>query len=156
MDNRKRLNANEQLALMHLCAAVQALAASSALNKRVGKIKGAKAMLNGAKGMIDKLLDSIFDTMPLEQLISIRRNLNTLTYSVSVKSVGGKDYKTDGRWLSLAALDELCGATRDHCLMCIKTVEEQRRCHLAKALDELPCIHADEDARGCRYFGGIY
>lgn len=154
-NDRKRLCANERAALLHLCAALQAITAASDLDARVASIKGAKAMVNGAKGMLGKVLDMIFDTMPLEQLVSFRRNLKGLRYSLNVQNVAGKDYKNDGCWLSLDALDELCGATKEHCLVCVKSIEEQRRCPLAKALDELPCINADVDAHGCRYFGGI-
>lgn len=155
LEDRKRLRANERLALLHLCAALQAFTSAEALNGRIASIKGAKSMVNGAKGMLAKALDEIFDTMPLEQLISFRRNLKGLRYSISVQNVGGKDYKNDGCWLSLDALDALCEAVKDHCLMCTKDTTEQRRCPLAKALDELPCINADEDAHGCRYFCGL-
>lgn len=154
-NERTRLRANEQLALLHLCAALQAFVSAEDLQDRVASIKGCKSMLNGSKGMLGKVVDEILDTMPLEQLLSFRRNLKGLRYSISVQNVGGKDYKNDGRWLSLDALDELCEATRDHCLMCTKDAQEQRKCRLAKALDELPCINADENAKGCRYFGGL-
>jgi hypothetical protein len=86
---------------------------------------------------------------------SIRRQLIGLRYSLHIVNVNGKDYKNDGIWLSWEALEQLTNATRDHCLMCTKEVDQQRQCRLAKALDELPCINADENARGCRYFGGL-
>lgn len=156
MDSRKRLHADERLALLHLCAALQGFVSASALDKRIASIKGAKSLVNGAKGMLGKAVDEILDTMPLEQLISFRRQLKGLRYSISVQNVGGKDFKNDGVWLSLEALDALCGATRDHCLMCTKDTAEQRKCELAKAFDEMPCINADENAPGCRYFGGLF
>ena len=78
-----------------------------------------------------------------------------MRYSVKVQNVGGMSAKDDGRWLSIEALELICDATKEHCLVCTKDVQEQRRCRLAKALDELPCAKADEKARGCRYFGGI-
>lgn len=155
IEDRKRLHANERLALLHLCAALQGFASAGALDDRIASIKGAKSMIKGAKGMLSKVMDEIFDTMPVEQLISFRRNLKGLRYSISVQNVGGKDFKNDGCWLSLDALDALCEGVKDHCLMCTKDIAEQRRCPLAKALDELPCINADEDAHGCRYFGGL-
>lgn len=155
LEDRKRIHANERLALLHLCAALQGFAEAKALDGRIASIKGVKAMVNGSKGMLGKALDEIFNSMPLEQLISFRRNLKGLRYSISVQNVGGKDYKNDGCWLSLDALDALCEAVKDHCLMCTKDTAEQRKCPLAKALGELPCINADEDAKGCRYFGGL-
>ena len=154
-NERTRLRANEQLALLHLCAALQAFVSAEDLHNRVASIKGCKSMLNGAKGMLGRVISEIYNTMPVEQLMSFRRNLKGLRYSVNVQNVNGKDYKNDGRWLSLDALDELCAATKDHCMVCMKDPQEQRKCALAKALDELPCINADENARGCRYFGGL-
>lgn len=155
IEGRKRLHANERDALLHLCAALQGFASASALDKRIASIKGAKSMVNGAKGMLGKAIAEIYDTMPVEQLLSFRRQLKGLRYSINIQNVGGKDYSDDGVWLSLEALDALCGATKDHCLMCVKDTTEQRRCALAKALDELPCINVDEDAMGCRYFSGL-
>lgn len=154
-EERKRLYAEERLALLHLCAALQGFASASALDKRIASNKGAKSMVNGAKGMLGKVLEEIYDTVPLEQLLSIRRQLKGLRYSISIQNVGGKDYKNDGMYLSLEALDTLLDATRDHCMMCMKNTTEQRKCALAKALDELPCINADENAKGCRYFCGL-
>lgn len=155
IEDRKRLNASERDALLHLCAALQAFTCASGLDKRIASIKGARSMVNGAKGMLGKALAEIYDTMPVEQLVSFRRQLKGLRYSISVQNVGGKDYSNDGVWVSMGALDTLCAAVKDHCLMCTMDTAEQRRCPLAKALDELPCINADEDAKGCRYFGGL-
>ncbi len=154
-NDRKRLHADERLALLHLCAALQGFVSAGALDKRIASIKGAKSMVNGAKGMLGKVLDSIYDTMPLEQLISFRRNLKGLRYSISIQNVGGKDYKNDGFYMSIEAIETILEAAKDHCLMCVKDTSERRKCPLAKALDELPMKHADENANGCRYFGGI-
>lgn len=154
-EERKRLYAEERLALLHLCAALQGFASASALDKRIASIKGAKSMVNGAKGMLGKVLEEIYDTVPLEQLLSIKRQLKGLRYSISIQNVGGKDYKNDGLYLSLDTLDALLEGVRDHCMMCMKDTTEQRKCALAKALDELPCINADENAKGCRYFCGL-
>lgn len=154
-EDRKRLHANERDALLHLCAALQGFASASALDKRIASIKGVKSMVNGAKGMLGKAIAEIYDTMPLEQLLSFRRQLKGLRYSISIQNVGGKDYSNDGVWVSLDALDALAAGTRDHYMMCMKNTVEQRKCPLAKALDELPCINADENASGCRYFTGL-
>lgn len=154
-EDRKRLCASERDALLHLCAALQGFASASALDNRIASIKGAKRLINGAKGMLGKALSGIYDTVPVEQLISFRRQLKGLRYSISVQNVGGKDYSNDGVWVSMEALDTLCAGLKDHCLMCRKDTIQQRKCPLAKALDELPCINADENATGCRYYGGL-
>lgn len=154
-EDRKRLYASERDALLHLNAALQGFTCASALDNRIASIKGAKRLINGAKGMLGKAIFDIYDTVPTEQLISFRRQLKGLRYSINVSSVAGKDYSDDGVWLSLTSLDTLCAGLKDHCLMCQKDTVEQRKCPLAKVLDELPCINADENAAGCRYYGGL-
>lgn len=152
----KRLNATEQQGLLALFAALNALNDSEDLDTRLNLIGNGKAMRNGAKGMIHKLADKVMDTMPTEQLISFSRNLKTLRYYVEVAKPNGRSYENDGRWLSYDALDMLCAAAQDgRCLVCQKDKQEQRKCPLAKAFDELPCMKADERADGCRYFTGL-
>lgn len=153
---RKRLHSNERVALMHLFAGMQAmLEAKDGIERRANSIPKCKGLLASAKGMLGKALDMIMDTMPEDQLRSIRRNLGDLRYWISIKPAAGKNFSEDGMWLSYNALDSICAATKDHCLMCSKSIEEQRKCELQKALDELPCAKADEEAHGCRYYGGV-
>jgi hypothetical protein len=112
-------------------------------------------MYNGAKGLLRKTIDQIFESMPDKQFASFVRNLDNMRYSVAVQNVSGMSAKNDGRWLSIEALELICDATKDHCLVCSKDIQQQRSCKLAKALDELPCVKADENARGCRYYCGL-
>lgn len=151
----KRMPAGERQDFMHLVAAMTAMNYLDPLEPRFSRIKRGKWMFRTAKGIINKLYEETLKTLPLEQIKSIRRQLIGLRYSLHIVNVNGKDYKNDGIWLSWEALEQLTNATRDHCLMCQKNTMEQRMCPLAKALDELPCIKADENARGCRYFGGL-
>jgi len=152
----KRLNASEQQGLIALYAALEALKDSEDLDTRLALIDNGKGMRNGARGMVRRLSEKIMDTMPSEQLISFSRNLRTLRYYVEVARPGGRPYKDDGRWLSYDALDILCAAALEgRCLVCQKNKQEQRKCPLAKAFDELPFMKADERADGCRYFTGI-
>ena len=154
-NEKTRLNADEYHAMLHLCASLQAIKKSEALKKRVASIENCSKTYNGAKGMLRKTIDEIFESMPEKQFESFIRNLGNMRYSVTVRNVAGMSEKDDGRWLSVEALELICDATKDHCLVCSKNVQEQRQCKLAKALDELPIRRADENARGCRYFGGI-
>ena len=152
---RKRLNAREQQGLMSLFAAVNAIKDSEDIDSRIEQVKGAKGMRNSALGLIRKTVEGIMDTMPADQLISFRRNLKTLRYYIAVTKPNGRDYSDDGRWLSYDALDTLCAAAKDHCMMCMKDKQEQRKCPLAKALDELPVRNEDDRTDGCRYFTGL-
>lgn len=156
VDERKRLNAAEQDGLLALNAALQALKDSETLDSRLGQISRGLSMRNAAAGMIRKAIERIYATMPVEQLVSYSRNLQTLRYYVEVSRPNGRKYGDDGRWLSYDALDKLCAAAQEgRCLVCTKDKQEQRKCPLAKALDELPCAKADEHADGCKYFGGL-
>lgn len=153
---KKRMSASERQGLMNLFTAVQALADCTQLDRRIGEIPGAKRMVNGARGMLRKATTEVMGTMPLEQVRSIKRNLPGLRFTISIADVNGKRMNDDGLWLSFDALDALAYGVKDHCLMCTKDIEEQRKCPLSKALDELPCVRADMEARGCPYFGGLY
>lgn len=153
---KKRLTASERQGLMHMFTAVQAMAELDPLRRRIDSIPGCKRMVNGSLGMLRKAATEVMNTMPAEQVMSIKRNLPGLRYTISVQNVNGKNMANDGLWLSFDALDALAFAVKDHCLTCTKNIEEQRKCKLSKALDELPCINADHEARGCAYFGGLY
>lgn len=155
MEEKKRLTASERQTFMHAIAAVEAMENLGKMETRIQSIPKGKWLYKTARGLIGKLYEEVFRSVPLEQQKSIQRNLPGLRYSLSIVHVNGKDYSNDGFWLSWAALESLTDAVKDHCLMCQKNTMEQRMCPLAKALDELPCIKADEDARGCRYFGGL-
>lgn len=152
---QKRLTASERKGLYHMFAALEGMVNSTSLQRRIDSIPGCKRLVNSAKGMLGKATEQVMESMPLEQVKSVRRQLPGLRYSISIANVSGKEMKQDGMWLSWEALEALTEGVRDHCLMCTCNTEEQRRCKLAKALDELPCIKADENARGCRYFGGL-
>lgn len=156
MEEKKRLRSNEYAALMHLMAAIEAIGSADALKDRIASIPKCKAMINGARGGLAKGTKAVLKSMPVEQVRSVQRQLKGLDYKLRIRNVSNADHRETGYWVSLESLNRICAATKDHCLMCQKNIEEQRRCPLAKALDELPCINADEGARGCRYYGGLY
>ena len=141
---------------MSLCAAFNAIGDAEALEKRLKSLPRGWQMLRSVDGQIAKLIEMIANSMPNEQLLAFYRNRKTLTYYVAVKSPAGRPYDNDGRWLSYDSLDTLCEAAQSVCITCMKNPQEQRKCRLAKCLDELPCKNADENAFGCRYFKGLY
>ncbi|MBP3409705.1 MAG: hypothetical protein J6M10_01800 [Clostridia bacterium] len=156
MEQKKRMSASERQTFMHAIAAVEAMENLGGLEKRIGNIKRGNWLYKTGKGIIGKLYEELFKSIPYEQQKSIQRQLPGFRYSLHIQNVNGKDMRNDGLWLSWEALEALSEAIKDRCLMCQKDTTEQRKCRLAKALDELPCIKADENARGCRYFGGLY
>lgn len=158
MMERKRLNSTEQNALMSLCAAFNAIGDAAALENRLKSLPRGWQMIRSCDGQIAKMIELIAESMPTEQLMSFYRNRKTLTYYIAVKSPAGRPYDNDGRWLSYDALDTILEAVQDHCITCMKNPQEQRKCRLAKALDELPLKKADnsEYVNGCRYIKGLF
>lgn len=156
MSEPKRLKSNEFTALLHLMAAIEAMETAHALDSRIASIPKCKAMINGAFGGLKRGTKEVMMSMPVEQVKSVQRQLKGLDYNLRIRSVNGVDNRETGYYVTLDSLNRICAATKDHCLMCQKTVEEQRKCKLAKALDELPCINSDENARGCKYYNGLY
>ena len=153
---RKRLNATENNGLLSLCAAFNAIGDAEVLEKRLKELPRGWQMLKSVDGQIKKLITMIAESMPEEQLMAFYRNRKTLTYYVAVKSPAGRPYDNDGRWISYDSLDTVLEAAQSYCLTCSKDTQEQRKCKLAKALDELPLRKADEKAHGCRYFSGLF
>ena len=154
---RKRLTSSERQSFMELVVARTALRSLESCAKWFGTIPKAKWRYGVARTLLTKLYNDCMEAMPEEQRASVQRNINGLKYSLHVVRVnGGNTPSEDGFYLSWKALESITEATRDRCLMCTKSIQEQRQCLLAKALDEAPVKKADNNARGCRYFGGLY
>lgn len=155
---QKRMSASEQVAMQHLHAANNAMFAALPLVEKRLNMRGAMAMFNGARGSITKLIQMLKDTMPPEQVAAYDRNVRTLKYAIKVVSPSvqvAQECRDDGCWLSVAALEQILGASREHCLTCMKDPQQQRACKLAKAFNEIPIGRQDEKADGCGYFTGI-
>lgn len=157
MTEKRRLSSSERQTFMELVVARTALRSLEACEKWFSTIPKANQRYHTARTLLAQLFDDAMAAMPEEQRASTQRNINGLKYSLHVARVnGGNTSSEDGFYLSWKALESITEATRDRCLMCTKSVQEQRQCPLAKALDEAPVKKADNNARGCRYFGGLY
>ena len=151
----KRMNASEQEALLHLNVAYVAIRkARSNLNIRMGRIPGVNAMCGGAEGGVKRAIQHLKNTMPEEQRRAYDRNCSTMMYSIKV-TPATRVLEDDGYWVSVKAMDTLLGAAAEACLICTKDLQEQRKCPLAKAFNEIPIAKGDANASGCGYFTGI-
>ena len=150
-DGRKRLSAAERDQYLHLQVALSALKDTSAMAQRIKRIPRARSMLACAIGLIEGVSSRILDTVPLEQLLSLKRNMPHLRWDVRITSASSKDFSTDGVWVSFNGLDALCDAAREKCLMCMLDKQQRRKCPLAKALDELPIERAGDSRDDCNY-----
>lgn len=150
---RRRMCADERNALMNYAVGVDALTTSmKGLEKRL-KDEKLNGQVKGALGIVRKTYEGLLETMPVEQLQTMRRNLQLMVWEYHVRNImGRKDIRNDGLWMPLDKLDELVDAARDRCLSCMKKPDEARKCVLAKAFDLLPLKNEDESLNGCRYY----
>lgn len=155
MQPGKRLDYMENNALMSLFAATNAFRDAEALEKRLKTMPRGWQMFKSCVGQLNKMIAMIELSMPREQMLSFERNRRNLQYSIAVKGPSGKAGQ-NGRWLSEEAMEELCRGAQEKCLLCTLDKQAQRQCKLAKALDELPMLKADEKSTGCRYHSGLY
>lgn len=153
---QKRLGSTEINAMLDLFAAQKAMSRAEPLEKRLRMLPRGWQRFKSVQGQLEKLIALVEVSMPREQMCSLERNVSTLAYCLSVRSPAGKSNADNGRWLSAEAIDEMCEAANEKCLMCTKDVQEQRKCKLAKALDELPMRKVDENHHGCRYHNGLF
>ena len=151
----KRLNAAEQVALYNLEAAIKAIELAKPLAQKRMNMPGAKAMFYGAEGSLKKLLDKIKGTMPDEQRVAFAMNARTLKYWFKI-APPMRRFDDDGCWISLEGVDAILDAAREKCLVCTMNVQEQRKCPLAKAMNQVPVRNMDENAVGCGYHNGLF
>lgn len=134
----KRLNAYEQADVLDIAAAIS-LAERVQLDERLAGVKYGKRDLGMARSALVRVLEHIFETVPLEQLKSIRRQLQLIEFSTGVKGAGVTQAdKTYGRFLTFEQIGALVDACRDTCMLCDKLPGTLKRCKLRKALDALP------------------
>lgn len=150
-----RLNASEQVALYNLEAAIKAIELAKPLAQKRLNMPGAKAMFFGAEGSMKKLLDKIKETMPDEQRTAFAMNARTLKYWFKI-APPMRRFDDDGCWISLEGVDAILDAAREKCLVCTLDVQEQRKCPLAKAMNQVPVKNMDENAIGCGYHSGLF
>lgn len=156
MENEKiRLNAAEQVALCNLEAAIKAMELAKPLTVKRLHMKGAKAMFNGVIGSLNRLMELLKADMPTEQRLAYTMNARTLKYWFKI-APPMRRFDDDGCWISLEGVDTILDAAREKCLVCTLDLQQQRKCPLAKAMNQVPVKNMDENASGCGYHSGLY
>lgn len=155
MEERVRLKGYELNALMRYNIALCILRDQEGFDKRLAMLKNGKKFLRSAAGMLDAMIDSVYRTVPKEQLMTIKRQIMDTTYTIGVKC---KATQSDDKYLEnygavvpYAVLDEIFAACKDHCITCIATPAEAKGCALRKALDVVPNDAEDKDDGSCPY-----
>lgn len=144
-DKRTRLPAASREALNALAAMHSLLCAYEnqfmVLFERAGDTEGYAAI----KSRLEKDLDAILDTIPLEQLKTIKHAIDIATIHVGVRAAGKRP---DSMWVisydDLADLAEY--ATKTQCMACNQM---HKPCRLRDILKELPVEGVEKLVVGC-------
>lgn len=122
--------------------------------KRIEHIDRGKWRIKTLLGHYQKFYEGFLATIPFDQLLTVERQMDNIGYSVGVKSAQGKYLdKEYGIYLSNEQFGTLISACKDHCIVCDKDKQEQRKCKLKKMFDALPLIRESTDVNGnCVYF----
>lgn len=155
-DNRRRMSGTEQREIHALFAAITLLK-DDALRERLGQVRYGRRDYAMIIKTLYSLCERLMDTIPTQQLISLRRNLKEIGCTVGVRRPIHRNDAEYGMWLSYDALNALAPAIHDACLLCDRSPGEQRRCPLRAALREMPIdvVVENDEAGKCPYFGGI-
>ena len=154
MYDENRLKASEREAMMRQALAEDFILKNKIyLDARLAKIPRGRNLLSSIGGMIRSLNVKLYETIPVEQLQSFKRNIRSVGYTVGVMLPGEHEHNDQfGLWLSFDTINTLVSALKDHCLVCNKDPIEQRKCPLQKALDEVGNDLKD-NGRDCKYRG---
>lgn len=144
MSDRKRLPAAGREALNALFATHSIMAGYAEQFKRLcERIPSGWRDFRMVQTKIESMLDKLLDTIPQEQLQTIKHHLEISTIHLGVKGVRPKDY-----WLisydDLADLAE--HATKTECFACTKT---DGPCRLREILKDLPIQGVSSVVVGC-------
>ena len=103
-----------------------------------------------------KVRDKVRGDLTEKERACLDRNIRDASYVIGVvRADRQREDKTYGTWISWETLNELLLACHDHCLMCGKSVQEQRSCTLRKAIDEGLNNDIEDKGDRCRYFGNL-
>ena len=100
---------------------------------------------------LGRIVKALYNDVPYEQLKTLSNNLHMSELHVGVKTHNKYSQKDYGMILSWEQLHELSMAAAEKCTVCNLNPQEQRKCPLAKVLDELPG-NKNEHSNGCGYF----
>ena len=155
MDERKRMTATERESLMRINLALSiVMNHRDKLARRTALVSRGSWYLGVARAMLEKYLDGCYRTIPAEQERILKRGMLEMTCHVGIRCSAtmnahiGRDY---GVIVPMDVINTLFAACTDHCVTCMKTGEDQRRCELKKALDIVPNDAEDRPDGSCPY-----
>lgn len=155
MGEIKRLTASERESIMRINLAMSLVEHHrEELKRRTALIPRGSWYLGVARAMLQKYLDGCYQTIPPEQERILKRGMREMTCHVGIRcpaTMSAHIERDYGVIVPIEVINTLFSACQDHCITCMKTGEEQKRCELKKALDVVPNDADDRDDGGCPY-----
>lgn len=146
----------DMLVRLSVCYEILIHDVGDGVKKRVSLIPGGWRDLRLCQEKLRRLVDSIYRTIPQEQLYSLSRTLKDASYSVGVRGPVGRNRQKvldeQGIFVAYGDINHLFEAAREgKCLTCVCDREGQARCELRKTLDHIPSDIEDREDGGCPY-----
>lgn len=147
---RIRMNANTREAFTILYAVSAALRhVEQHLEPLTKRVQNGWRDLRAAESLLDKCVDALMDTVPPEQLMTIKHQMDVSTFKIAIKPVGKA--RDDAPWV--VEKDDLTTlvkyAVDNTCVLC----DGKQKCELRSLLDELPVKIENDWIMPCR--GGV-
>ena len=154
---KKRLTATEREALARINIAKRFLQKEPAdLTRRTAMVRRGKWYLAVARGMLERYMKEVNQTIPPEQVKIFERTIEETTVTVGVRCQATRDRNRGTEYGVIVPIDTLnllFAACADHCLTCTGDRESQARCELRRALDVIPNDAEERTDGGCQYRG---
>lgn len=145
-EDRKRINSTTREALTILYAAGQAIdMVTPKLEQLARRVPNGWRDLRMVQSKLDKLVESVLNTIPVEQLDTMIAQMRISHLRIVTNDVGKSD---ESKWLvPRDELTELVAAVVDEkCLMCDKT--DWYNCKLRRIISDLP-VDVTNVPNGC-------
>ena len=154
-EERKRLSRGEQIDLIDLMGIADRadyVLKHDSLRNRLKRTKRAKWRLASARSNLVRLVEDMLDTVPVDQLKHMQRNLKHVRVHVYVGNAVQQKDKLEGRWFNIEEMNTVASAVAQCCQMCpYDNAQDQNQCKFKKLMDCLP-VDPDENTVGCGWF----
>lgn len=148
---RTRISADERESIYGMALAFTLMDKTiSGLSRRLKTVKHGNWYTKTARATWFRAYGEVMKTISAEQLPTLARNLECMSYTFGVKPVTKNDY---GIYLTYDQLAGLVDAAKAECITCALDKQAMRSCKLKKTFDSLPLVDQTVTSGGtCAYF----
>ena len=145
----ERLNRTEMVAMKWMIAAVNTCAyGQDDLAKRLESIPNGKSRFRLMLGQLRAIVNDLIGTMPVKQVLTVRNLMKDMELRLVPKFTPyDKRVSMDIDDLSYI----VSAAKKDHCLACVRTGDECRKCRLYQILESVAPLNDWGDSTMCPY-----